>query len=1037
MADTTPPNPPAEPSDENSGLPPRWLAKLKVEIDGYELIDRLDSGGQATVYKAIQKKSGKTVAIKVLHGGPHATDEARARLKREINALRAINHPNIVQAIAAGRTRSGLECLVMNFIDGKPLDALWTNAAFAEKVAPHPADLLQIFKAICQTVQAAHRKGITHRDLSPSNILIDAAGQPHILDFGMASTAFDGIVTRDISMTGQFIGKLQYASPEQAQGKRTPEVNGQSTSNGPSSGVDIRSDVYALGVLLYQLLTGGAFPYEVVGNVIDVLHNIIHSKPKLPSEIIAELHSPTDAMVDPSIAVPASRATRSSQAATPIRRNPPLVNETIEAIVLKALEKDPAQRYQSAGELAADIDRYLAGQPTSAVVWSKRPKAASTPRPFLRAATIAASVVLVASLVGVSMNAKTLALWLGLATAAAPVLPTELAPLAPSTAEAAMIEAEFQPDVQATDKRLNKLAEDLALVEAKLSAVSRQLVAVEPKLELPTESKGGPLAFDAFLAKLSQASSDAGRPLQLPAMSREDFDRLVKSEAEAFSRETDKEALLVKRRNLDDQQATLWAQVAYGTFTGREVDRIFRFRAKSLSPMNEASTARSKTIEHGVKVRRLSDNAFRSMGEAPVGDGGPIDLCTRFAAVAEQPKTALVDLRQAVMDGRDANGLTDDDRKSMGELAELARGMTDSLDGAAEAQTRLTKEEGEMARFVNRGRLQQDLLDAASAAARLDQRLVALSKTWQVDVGTASKLGPVVPAVAKRPGQKGSPGNKARPQAAAVPKIVELFPVDSSWSGSMTDPDSGSDFGFTGTVTQASGTSATIQYTNTWGRWEMQVGLLDGRLAVLTTREIEVFKGPLNNRFENIRIDGPLAGVGEQVDLTGTWTVIRSPSNKRENFRTRFVIRNDAPAKPTRPAAANLMDNSLLNIFPVHSRWKGTWKNGPENDDWGDGEVTSNDGTTATLLIANRFARWEVDFTIDAGKLTMLKAVQVSDDFKVPANRTAISDIRISGPAGDAAERGTVKIKGTYDWRASVGNAWQNDWPIEWSIRRQ
>ncbi|MFN9131105.1 MAG: serine/threonine-protein kinase, partial [Phycisphaerales bacterium] len=265
---TAPTSKPATPAS-GSELPPRLLAKLKVEIEGYELIDRLGEGGQATVYKAIQKQDGQTVAVKVLHAGPHATEEARARLKREINALRAINHPNIVQAIAAGRTRSGLDCLVMNFIEGRPLDDLWNDPAFAAKVAPQPADVLRLFKTICETVQAAHRKGITHRDLSPSNILIDATGQPHILDFGMASTAFDGIVTRNVTVTGQFIGKLKYASPEQASGARTADANG----NAAGTGVDIRSDVYALGVMLYQLLTGGAFPYEVVGNVIDVLNN--------------------------------------------------------------------------------------------------------------------------------------------------------------------------------------------------------------------------------------------------------------------------------------------------------------------------------------------------------------------------------------------------------------------------------------------------------------------------------------------------------------------------------------------------------------------------------------------------------------------------------------------------------------------------------------------------------------------------------------------------------------------------------------------
>ncbi|MFN9973076.1 MAG: protein kinase domain-containing protein [Phycisphaerae bacterium] len=145
MSDPTPPTSATPPNDDGSGLPPRLLAKLKVEIEGYEPIERLGEGGQATVYKAIQKKDGKTVAVKVLHAGPHATEEARARLKREINALRAINHPNIVQAIAAGRTRSGQDCVVMNFVEGSPIDDLWRDSAFADAIAPPAAVVLRLF----------------------------------------------------------------------------------------------------------------------------------------------------------------------------------------------------------------------------------------------------------------------------------------------------------------------------------------------------------------------------------------------------------------------------------------------------------------------------------------------------------------------------------------------------------------------------------------------------------------------------------------------------------------------------------------------------------------------------------------------------------------------------------------------------------------------------------------------------------------------------------------------------------------------------
>ncbi|MFN0134006.1 MAG: serine/threonine protein kinase [Phycisphaerales bacterium] len=780
MPDPTPPTTKPTTPASRSELPPRLLAKLKVEIDGYELLDRLDEGGQATVYKCIQKKDGRVVAIKVLHGGPHATDEARARLKREINALRAINHPSIVHAIAADRTRSGLDCLVMNFIDGKPLDALWTNAAFAANVAPQPADLLRLFKTICETVQAAHRKGITHRDLSPSNILIDATGQPHILDFGMASTAFDGIVNRNVTVTGQFIGKLKYASPEQASGARTPGVNGEAGGGG----VDIRSDVYALGVMLYQLLTGGAFPYEVVGNIIDVLHNIIHSKPKPPSETVAELHTPTNAMAAGFGGTLGPPVTKPTGASTPVRRNPRLVNETIEAIVLKALEKDPAQRYQSAGELAADIDRYLAGQPTSAVVWSKRPNPASSSRPFRRAAAIAASLVLVATLVGVSMNAKTLAVWLGLATAAVPVLPTELAPLAPSTANAAMLEA-AQPE--GSDRRLNTLATDLARVEARLRAVNKQLASATSRKPSEIEERpaggSGPLSTDDFVAGLVKSSTETGRELRFDALGKEDREREEQAEAERLGRETDQDVLLKRRAELDAEQGALWTRLGWGTFTGRDPDKLYRFRLKSPVMADANVTAKNRLLESGIKVRRLAQLAMDAGATSirtPAGaDGnGKADLAKVLSEVAEQLRTALADFQKAASAAKDAGNLSDDESKAVADLRKLADRLRDALDGCAESQGQAVKAQDEQARFAARGTLQRDLRDVTDAALRLDSALVKLAGDWKMDVDLASALPDVkLPMVATKPKVE-----KPKPAPAEKKKETEAVDELAAWT---------------------------------------------------------------------------------------------------------------------------------------------------------------------------------------------------------------------------------------------------------------
>lgn len=283
---------------------------MPQNFPGLEVLKEIHRGGQGVVYQAIQKATRRKVAVKVFHEGPFASARDRVRFEREVDILATLEHPNVVGIIDRGVTDSGSFYYVMDYVSGKSLDASIADSSQTIE------SMLRLFAKICEAVNAAHLRGIIHRDIKPSNIRVDAEGEPHILDFGLAKVSSSEVVEagdeRLMTMTGQFVGSLPWASPEQAAGS--------------SHGVDIRTDVYSLGVVLFQMLTGGRFPYAVIGNMRDVLDNIMRAEPARPSTI---------------------------------RRQ---INDELETIVLKALSKDRERRYQSAGDLGRDIRRYLAGE---------------------------------------------------------------------------------------------------------------------------------------------------------------------------------------------------------------------------------------------------------------------------------------------------------------------------------------------------------------------------------------------------------------------------------------------------------------------------------------------------------------------------------------------------------------------------------------------------------------------------------------------------------------------------------------------------
>ncbi|MFC1792967.1 leucine-rich repeat domain-containing protein [Planctomycetota bacterium] len=311
-------------------------AEINIEIDGYRNLRKISSGGQGIVFKALQESTGRHVALKVLCEGRQLSDEHRARFDREAQVLAALEHPNIISIIDRGQAANGLQYFAMNYIQGESLDKWvgeYRKSSLTENITSDPSKLLRLFMIIADAVNAAHLRGIIHRDLKPSNIIIDDQGNPHILDFGLARAGLpmrgqDGKAV--ITITGQFLGSLPWASPEQAEGL--------------TSKIDTRTDVYALGVILYEMLTG-EFPYEVVGNMRDVLDNIMRAEPTPPSSVI-----------EARLAKQANKHKRWRKK----HRNP--ITQDLEAIILKTLHKRPEGRYQNAGELARDIGNYLSGK---------------------------------------------------------------------------------------------------------------------------------------------------------------------------------------------------------------------------------------------------------------------------------------------------------------------------------------------------------------------------------------------------------------------------------------------------------------------------------------------------------------------------------------------------------------------------------------------------------------------------------------------------------------------------------------------------
>ncbi len=297
------------------------------QLGSYTLVEEIGLGGMGAVYLA-QRTDGqfeRKVAIKMLRP-EMATERLAQRLVTERQIQATLNHPNIARVIDGGVSDAGGPYIVMDYIDGKPIDTYCDehNLGIDER--------LRLFLVVCDAVTYAHRQLVVHRDLKPSNILVTKRGTVKLLDFGIAKLLQpeDGSRSTIVTSTGQFMMTPEYASPEQVRGQP----------------ISVASDIYQLGLLLYKLLTG-SMPHRFTNrSLTDIARVVCEEEAQRPSTLV------TEAMGQPD-----------KPSHTRLGKR---LQGDLDAIVLKALRKEPDERYESVDRLSEDLRRHLSGLPIEA-----------------------------------------------------------------------------------------------------------------------------------------------------------------------------------------------------------------------------------------------------------------------------------------------------------------------------------------------------------------------------------------------------------------------------------------------------------------------------------------------------------------------------------------------------------------------------------------------------------------------------------------------------------------------------------------------